>query len=386
MNVFLRRLGKFSSVILLATTPLLGHAQVKIGFAAGLTGDSSHYGVDLERGAKIAIDEANSSHLKINGKPVTFELVVEDDQSDPRMGTIVAQRLVDEGVVGVVGHFNSGTTLPASAIYHSAGIPMVSPTASNPTLTSQGFNNVFRLVNSDAQLGAYAARYAVQNMHAMHIGTLDDRTAFGQGLADAFSKAVVAAGGTVADREFTADQSEDFRAQITAMKAKGVDVVFFAGLDKQAGELSKQIHQLNLKATILGGGSFANDNFLSLAGPTGEGTVSWEPGVALSMMPGGAGFDAKMKSRYHAGVLAYSPNAYDAVWTLIHAMQKANSTEPKVYLPAVVQTSFAGVSGPISFMPNGDLKDPPATLYKVINGKWVPQMIARNGQMHPLGQ
>ena len=357
-------------------TPSAYAADVVIGFAAPLTGGSAHYGVDLRRGVELALDDANAKKLTIGGQPVHFVLDSEDDQGDPRMGSQVAQKMVDARVAGVVGHFNSGTSIPASRIYNTAGIPMVSPTATNPTLTAQGFNNVFRVVNSDAQMGQLAGHSAVQALKGKSIAVIDDRTAFGQGMADEFSKGVEAAGGKVVDREYTTDKAVDFKAQLTRIKSFNPDVVFWGGLDQQAGLMMKQMRQLGIRAAMLGGGSFENDTFLKVAGNSAEGAMSWDYGVPLSRMKTGQEFDRRMKAKYNEGVVAYAPSAYDATWVLVNAMQKANSTDPKVYGPQVKSVSFEGISGNIAFMPNGDMKDPTATFYKVIDGKWTPQAVA----------
>ena len=359
-------------------------ADVTIGFAAPLTGGSAHYGVDLKRGVELALDDANAKNLKIGNQTVHFVLDAEDDQGDPRMGSQVAQKMVDANVAGVVGHFNSGTSIPASRIYNTAGIPMVSPTATNPTLTAQGFNNVFRVVNSDAQMGKLAGQSAVQSMKGKSIAVIDDRTAFGQGMADEFSKGVEAAGGKVVDREFTTDKAVDSKAQLTKIKSFNPDVIFWGGLDQQAGLLAKQMRQLGIQAVMLGGGSFENETFLSVAGASAEGAVSWDYGIPLSRMKTGREFDEKMKKKYNEGVVAYSPAAYDATWVLINAMLKANSTDPKVYGPVIKSVSFEGVSGSIAFLPNGDMKEPTATFYKVIDGKWVPQAIAVGDKVDPI--
>lgn len=361
-------------------------ADVTIGFAAPLTGGSAHYGVDLKRGVELALDDANAKNLKIGGKPVHFVIDAEDDQGDPRMGSQVAQKMVDANVAGVVGHFNSGTSIPASRIYNTAGIPMVSPTATNPTLTAQGFNNVFRVVNSDAQMGKLAGQSAVQSLKGKSIAVIDDRTAFGQGMADEFSKGVEAAGGKIVDREYTTDKAVDLKAQLTKIKSFNPDVVFWGGLDQQAGLLAKQMRQLGIRAVLLGGGSFENETFLKVAGPSAEGATSWDYGIPLSKMKTGREFDEKMKKKYNEGVVAYAPAAYDATWALINAMIKANSTDPKVYGPFVKSVSFEGISGSIAFLPNGDMKDPTATFYKVVDGKWVPQAVAVGDKVDPIAK
>ncbi|SIT41405.1 Extracellular ligand-binding receptor [Paraburkholderia ribeironis] len=359
--------------------------DVTIGLASGLTGPSAHYGQDIKRGAELAIEDANAQKLTIGGKPVHFVLQVEDDQGDPRVGAQVAQKLVDAHVVGIVGHFNSGTSIPASRIYHDAHIPMVSPAATNPTLTSQGFANVFRLVNSDAQMGELAGRSAVESLKGKSIAVIDDRTAFGQGIADEFVKGVEKAGGKIAMREYTTDKAVDFRAQLTHLKSANPDVIFWAGLDQQAATVAKQMRSLGMKAVLLGGGSFENDTFLQVAGPqAADGAMSWGYGAPVGTSKTAQQFDERMKSKFGEGVVAFAPNAYDATWVLIRAMQKANSINPTVYVKDIKSVSFTGITGDVSFQSNGDLKAPGATLYKVQQGKWVPIATTNGDKIEPL--
>lgn len=346
--------------------------EIKIGFAAALSGAQAHYGKDMEYAAKVAIDEANAKNLQIHGQAVKFKLVSEDDQADPKTGTAAAQRLVDVGVVAVVGHFNSGTSIPASRIYNAAGIAQVSPTATNPTLTSQGYKNVFRVINSDTQLGSYAGKYAVSGKEFKRIAIVDDRTAFGQGMADQFDKAVKAANGTVVAREFTTDKSVDFASILTRLKGMQVDMIFFGGQDAQAGPMTKQMKQLGMRATLMGGGGFRNKLFIQSAGPAAEGTLSWDYGLPLSKMPGGKVLRDKMKERYNVEPEDFAPFSYDATWAIIHAIVKANSSDPKDFLPALAAIDFDGVTGRIKFDAKGDLINPPATLFEVRGNDWFP--------------
>jgi branched-chain amino acid transport system substrate-binding protein len=188
---------------------------VKIGHVAPLTGPIAHLGKDNENGARLAIEDANAKKVEIDGKLVQFELLGEDDQADPKTGTVVAQKLVDAKVAGVVGHLNSGTTIPASAIYNQAGLPQISPSATNPKYTQQGFNTAFRVMANDIQQGSVVGTYAVKDLGGKKIAIIDDRTAYGQGLADEVEKAAKAAGATIVAREFTTDKATDFKAILT---------------------------------------------------------------------------------------------------------------------------------------------------------------------------
>lgn len=345
---------------------------VKLGFAAVLSGAQGHYGKGMEYATRIAIEEANAKKFQIGGQTVKFELISEDDQADPKAGAAAAQRLVDAGVTAVIGHFNSGTSIPASRIYYAAGIPQISPAATNPILTSQGYKTVFRTINTDAQLGFYAGKYAVEGRRAQRIGIVDDRTAFGQGMAEEFKKAVRAAKGNVVGHEFTTDKAVDFNAILTSFKSKKVDLIFFGGLDPQAGPMARQMKQLQMDAVLMGGGGFTNKNFIDSAGPGAEGTLSWDYGLPLSKMPGGKSLIEKMKAKYNVETDLFAPFSYDATWVVINAIVKANSTDPKVFVPVLAATDYDGVTGKIKFDKKGDLINPPATLFVVKNGEWVP--------------
>ena len=351
--------------------------QVRIGFAGPLTGPSGHQGLDVEHGVSIAIEEANQQKLKIGDKVAEFKLVSEDDVADPRTGTAVAQRLVDAKVAVVIGHYNSGTSIPASKIYGDAGIPQISPSATNPALTKQGIKSVFRVVNDDATLGRYAGNYLVNKLGAKRIAIFDDRTAYGQGLADEVNKAVKAAGGNVVVREYTNDKATDFNAILTTAKAQQVDAVFFAALDYQAAPMAKQMKNLGIKAKFMNIGNLPNDEFKKMAGSAAEGAYAWNYGTPLQDMPKGAAFEQKLKDKFGMGVVQSSPAAYDATWAAINAMVKAQSDDPAVYLPVLKSSSYDGVTGTIAFDESGNLKNAAATIFQFENGKWKTLAVER---------
>lgn len=353
---------------------------VKIGFAGPLTGPSAHQGQDVEHGVSIAIEEANEQKLKIGGKVIEFKMVSEDDGADPRTGTAVAQRLVDSGVAVVIGHYNSGTSIPASKIYADAGVPQISPSATNPLLTSQGIPSVFRVVNDDAALGRYAGSYIVKDLGAKRVAVIDDRTAYGQGLADEVVKAVKAAHGEVAVREYTNDKSTDFNSILTTAKSEGVDLVFFAALDYQAAPMAKQMKNLGLKAKFMNIGNLPNDDFKKMAGSSAEGVYAWNYGMPLKDMPRGLAFEQKLKDKFGTGVVQSSPFAYDATWAAINAMVKAQSADPAVYLAALKSASYDGVTGTIAFDEKGNLKNAAATVFQFQGGQWNTLSIERGKQ------
>jgi len=346
-----------------------GEEIIRIGAIQPLTGPQSHLGKDNENGTRMAIDDANARGITIGGKKVKFELLSEDDQADPKTATIVAQKMVDAKVNGIIGHLNSGTTIPASKIYADAGIVQISPSATNPKYTEQGFRTAFRVMPNDVQQGRVLGDFAVTRLGAKKVAIIDDRTAYGQGLADQFEKAAKAAGAEIVAREFTTDKSTDFMAILTAVKAKNADVLFFGGMDAQGGPMIKQFKTLGLNAKFLMGDGGSTPEFIKLAGGGAEGAYSSLPGLPLDKMPGGKAFSDKFTAKY-GQIQLYAPYCYDAVSVMIAAMQKADSADPTKYLPALAGITHDGVTAKVSFDAKGDIKDGAITLYQVKNGKW----------------
>ncbi|MEW5757568.1 MAG: branched-chain amino acid ABC transporter substrate-binding protein [Pseudomonadota bacterium] len=342
---------------------------VKIGSVAPLTGPQSHLGKDQENGIRMALEEINAGGVTLGGKKVTFELVSEDDMADPKTATVVAQKLADEHVAGVIGHLNSGTSIPASKIYSDAGIAQISPSATAVAYTAQGYQTAFRVMTNDAQQGKVLGEFAAKTLGAKTLAIIDDRTAYGQGLADEVEKAAMAAGASIVAREFTTDKATDFMAILTSIKGKKPDVIFFGGMDSQAGPMAKQLKSLGITAKFLGGDGFQSAQFLKLAGADAEGVYATSPGLPLEQMPGGKEFNEKFSAKY-GQIQIYAPYAYDATRVMIEAMRRADSAEPAKYLPELVKTNFNGVTGPIAFDEKGDIRGGAVTVYQVQNGQW----------------
>jgi branched-chain amino acid transport system substrate-binding protein len=347
------------------------HAQVvvKIGFASPLTGGQANYGKDNQNGAQMAIDELNAQNLKIGGKSVKFELMAEDDQADPKLGPVVAQKFVDANVNGVVGHFNSGVTIPASTVYASAGIPELS-VSTNVKYTQQGYKTAFRLMADDGKQGKALGEYAVKTLKLKRLAVIDDATAYGQGLAEEFAKAVKASGGTVVKVEHTNDKAVDFAAVLTSIKAANPEAIFFGGYDQQAGPMAKQMRQLGMNIPLMGGETMNSAKFIELAGPAAEGSIASTPGAALESRPGGKAFAEKYKARFGQDIGLYAPYFYDGAMVIAAAMKAANSTDPAKYLPALAKINYKGITADIAFDPHGDLTHGLLTIFQVKNGKW----------------
>jgi len=377
----MRRFAVLPCLLVLAAAPAIHAQTVRIGTVSPLSGSGAHQGKDIENGARMAIDELNAKGAMVGGKKVTWVLQPEDDGADPKMGTAAAQKLVDAGAVAVVGHLNSGTTVPASKIYNSAGIPQISPAATTPLYTHQGYKTAFRVVANDSLVGRTLASYSIKTLHATKIAVIDDRTAFGQGLADEFVKGVKAAGGAqVVSRQFTNDKATDFNAILTQIRARKPDVVFYGGMDAVAGPLLKQMKALGIQAKLVSGDGICSEKLPQLAGDAlGNDHV-------LCVVAGGVTgpeeanftrFSERYRQRYKMALQTYAPYAYDAVMVFAQAMQQAGSSDPGKFLPALAKIKYQGVTGSIAFDPNGDLLNAALTLYTYRDGRKVKLQVIR---------
>jgi branched-chain amino acid transport system substrate-binding protein len=371
---------KLNAVVVAAATLMAGTAMaqdlvVKIGHVGPTSGAIAHLGKDNENGARLAIEELNAKGVMIGGKKAKFELLPEDDAGDPKQGTAAAQKLVDSKVNGVIGHLNSGTSIPASKLYSDAGIPQISPSATNPKFTRNGYKTTFRVVADDVHLGGTLGKYAVTQLKGKAIAIIDDRTAYGQGVAEEFEKGVKAAGGKTVGRQFTTDKATDFTAILTAIKGANPDVVFFGGMDAVAGPMLRQMKQLGINAKFMGGDGICSGELPKLAaGTMGDGQVICAEAGGIDPKDAAAtkamnDFRAKFKAKFNADVQIYAPYVYDATMVMADAMVKAGSADPAKYLPVLAKTAgFKGVTGTIAFDEKGDIKNGALTLYTYKGG------------------
>ncbi len=339
---------------------------VRIGHVAPISGAQAHYGKDNENGSRMAIEELNAQGVEIGGKKVKFELLAEDDAADPKQGAAVAQKLCDSKAAGVVGHLNSGTTIPASKVYNDCGIPHITGAATNPNLTKPGYKTTFRIIANDNALGAGLASYAADTLKLKTVAVVDDRTAYGQGLANVFKRVAAEKGIKVVDEQFTTDKATDFMAILTAIKSKNPDAVFYGGMDPQAGPMLRQMEQLGMgNVKFVGGDGVCTTEIAKLAGgaKTLGNVVCAEGGSSLAKMPGGMAWKAKYDAKFPGQYQIYSPYTYDATMLMVDAMKRAGSSDPKVYIPELLKSNYKGVTATIAFEPNGEIKNPAITLY-----------------------
>src|SRR5688572_28000862 len=358
--------------------------EIKKGNVGPLTGGIAHLGKDNENGARLAIEEANDAKIKIDGKDVKFTLVAEDDQADPKVGATVAQKLVDAKVVGVVGHLNSGTSIPASPIYNQAGIPVISGSATNPKLTEQGFKNVFRVVARDDQQGPAVANYLAANNKPKVVAVIDDATAYGEGIANEVEKTLKAAKINVLPREKGTDKTTDWKAILTKLRGRNPDAVFYGGMDATGGPLLKQGRELGIKAVFSFGDGACTDKMKELAGDAAEGLLCSQAGIPVEAAD--KKFLDAYKKKFNTDPILYSPFTYDAANMLIQAMQKANSSDPKKYLPVLQKIEFSGATGKIAFDDKGDRKDAEMTIFTMKGGKLAPVAVIKGGKTQTYDQ
>jgi branched-chain amino acid transport system substrate-binding protein len=369
---------KLTAAMAIAAIAGMAAAQdqvVKIGHVAPLSGPQAHYGKDNENGVRMAIEDLNAKGVTIGGKKVKFEIQAEDDAADPKQGTAAAQKLCDAKVAGVVGHLNSGTTIPASKVYHDCGIPHVTGAATNPALTKPGYDTTYRIIANDNALGSALALYAADKLKLKKVAIIDDRTAYGQGVAEVFKKTAVSKGMQVVDEQFTNDKATDFMAILTAIKAKNPDAVFYGGMDPQAGPMLRQMEQLGMtNVKYFGGDGICTSEIakLSAGAKTLSNVVCAEGGAAIAKMPGGTAWKDRYDKKYPGQFQVYSPYTYDATFVLVDAMQRANSIDPKKYIPFLKKADFKGVTSKIQFEPNGELKNAATTLYNYVDGTKTP--------------
>jgi branched-chain amino acid transport system substrate-binding protein len=348
---------------------------VKIGHVAPMSGPQAHYGKDNENGVRMAIEDLNAQGVTIGGKKVKFEIQAEDDAADPKQGTAAAQKLCDAKVNGVVGHLNSGTTIPASKVYHDCGIPHVTGAATNPDLTKPKYDTTYRIIANDNALGAALALYAADKLKLKKVAIIDDRTAYGQGVAEVFKKTAQSKGMQVVGQEYTNDKATDFMAILTSIKSKNPDAIFYGGMDAQGGPMLRQLDQLGMtNVKFFGGDGICTQKIIELSGGAKslENVVCAEGGASLDKMPGGKAWKERYDKKYPGQFQIYSPYTYDATFVLVDAMKRAGSTDPKKYIPFLKKTNYKGVTANIAFEPNGELKNAATTLYSYKGGKKTP--------------
>ena len=361
------------AALLCASNAALAQEQsVKIGVTGPLSGANAFAGKDNENGVRLAIEELNTQKIKVGGKQLRFELQSEDDAGDPKQGVTVAQKLVDGGIKFVLGPYNSGVAIPASRVYNDAGV-LMSTVGTNPKITQGGYKNLFRIVASDEKAGSNMAGYAANVLKVKKVGVIDDRTAFGQGLADEFAKEAQKLGLTVVGREFTTDKATDFMAILTNMKAKQPEVIFYGGYAPQAAPMARQMKQLGINAKLLGGDTLCSPEMPKLGADAVNNVVYCAyAGMLTDSDAGAKAFQEKFKKRFGQNPDVYGPFYYDQVMNIGEAMQKSGSIDPAKVGAYMHQQTYKGVMGEYAYDDKGNRIKAPIVVMTFEGGKAKP--------------
>jgi len=348
---------------------------ILIGLAGPMTGDQSKIGRDLKRGASLAVAAWNAKGGVMSRE---IRLEIGDDQHDPKQAVSVANKLIHLGIVGMVGHFNSSASIPASSVYHDAGIPMITPGSTNPRLTEQGYANVFRVVGRDDQQGAVAAQFIARKLKAKRIAILHDKTTYGQGLAEELKKALAAYPEIeVISFDGLAQGDKDFRGILTSLKAAKPDLFFFGGIFPEGGLLVKQAKEVGLEAPMMSGDGVIDPKFIEIAGAAAEGSyLTFTPDP--DKIPQAKAFLTAYRSKYGNELAPYAIYGYDAANILLQAISESQSTEAEKIIATLRKIKYKGASGEISFDAKGDVTKSPYIVWITKNGKfeafWNPEI------------
>ncbi len=353
--------------IFLAAAILVGCAKeeadvIRIGAAGPMTGDQSKMGIDLKNAVELAVSEWNERGGVLGKKVV---LLAGDDQADPKQAVSVANKFINQHVAGVVGHWNSNCSIPASENYHRAGIVMITPATTNPKLTRQGFKNVFRVCGTDDQQGRVAADFVLKKIRPKRVAVIHDKSTYGQGLAD-FFKASVEGKVEVVYYDGIVQRDPDYKAVLTAIKERRPDIYFFGGVYPEAGRLVRQAKEIGFTAPMVTGDGVFDPTFIKIAGNAGDGTyVTF--GKDPATLPTAKAFIDKYKARYGEPG-PYSIYAYDAANIILTAIQNTGSTDGAVLSDFIAKTKFKAAFGEVSFDSNGDVTNAPYVVWQVKDG------------------
>jgi branched-chain amino acid transport system substrate-binding protein len=346
-----------------------GDPVLKIGFIGILSGQYKAYGVDEQYGVQLAIDAANAAGVTFNGTKYTLQLDSQDDQALAAIGAQGATKLVDDKVVAVIGGTFSTATIAESKIFSDNGITQISPSATNDKYTSQGFKTTFRVVGHDNQQGSADADFMIKTLGCKNVGIMDDKSSYGQGLADNVAKQIPVDGGVVIDREHVDANQTDFSAQLTAMKGHNPDVIFYGGYSPQLGPMITQARRQGIKATFVSGDGSHNAQLYKLAGADAVGSFTSDAGPDPSLQPGYAAFQTAYKAKYNQDIFQYAPQAFDATNIIINAIKAAGADKAAILAAVAATNNYQGVAQVYSFTSTGDVKESIFTIYKV-NGAY----------------
>ena len=366
----------FHGLVILVAAVFLGSsvqaATLKIGVAGPLTGDQAAFGEMLKNGATLAVEEWNAKGgVSVGGKKMKVDILWGDDRHDPREGVSIAHKFVNSGAVGIVGHFNSSVSIPASTVYAEAGVVQITPASTNPKLTEQGFSTVFRVCGRDDQQGEVAANYIVDTLKLKRIAILHDKTTYGQGLADETKRFLEKRGVKAVFYSGVVQGDKDYTPVLTAAKQKKPELVYFGGIHPEAILLVKQMRErLGMKALFMSGDGIVTDEYYKIAGKSAEGTY-------LTFTPDQTKLSAAQnvlknhRKRYGKEVGAYTIYSYVATNLILNAIQATGSTKGAKLSAHLRSKPWNTSLGKLQFNKKGDVLESPYVLWRVKGAKFV---------------
>jgi branched-chain amino acid transport system substrate-binding protein len=342
-----------------------------IGFVAPITGDQAYVGTGVLYGAQMAVEDANVKGPVFGS--TKLKLLALDDQHNPTQAVLAANKLVaNPDVMGVIGHFNSSCTKPASAIYHEGRLPQITPASTNPEISRQGFDTFFRVCATDDVQGPAAAEFVYSKLGLRRVAIVDDKTTYGQGLTDQFEKVFKRLGGTVLSHDGITQGEKDFTPLLTRIKAAAPELIFFGGVYPELSLLIKQADKLGLNAPWMGGDGVYDVTLIKLVTPeVAEGTYTTMLGVDPRSLPEAQDFVKRYEARY-GEIGSFSAYGYDATSVLIDAIRRAGKKDRKAVLEELRKTKdFPGIQGVINFDAKGDAVGQSVGVFKVENGRFL---------------
>lgn len=359
-----------------------GKNVAKIALVAPITGDLAAMGQGMKNAAQMAVDEEKERRIygqtatsrgTLPGVGIFIELAAFDDRADPKEAVNVASQIVsDRAIVGVVGHLNSGCSIPASAVYNRYNLLMISPASTNPKLTQQGFKNVFRTCTTDEVQGSFAAGYSFRKLGLRKISIIHDKTPYGQGLAEEFSKKFRDDGGKILSFDGINIGDKDFNALLTRIKSLSPQVIFFGGVYGEGGLISRQAKGLGLKVPLIGGDALKSPEYIDIGGKATEGDIITMVGLPAEKLPQSKEFIDKYTKLYpNAKIQPYDAYTYDTTNMIIQAIRTVGSDKTKIG-DYIAQVKYSGLIGTTSFDEKGDTTNKAISIYKIQNGEFVP--------------
>jgi len=366
MRLFFRAAA--SVFLFLSLSAAMAQQQtVMIGVAAPM---SMAPGQSMRDAVQFALEHINHQGLRIDGKSVTLKMFLVDDKNDPNLAVLGARAAVSAGVVGVIGHLSTDTSVAAAKVYSDAGIPQLSPTAAGREFTRQGYQTVFQLLGHSEHAAPYLAETAIKMLRAKRIMLIDNDTSLGRELARNFGTAVTRLGGNLVDTDRINFKSSDFNNAVSKIRNSDADLVFFAGVVPQSSALAARFQQIGLHTQLLLAGGAINPQFPQKSEEYPDGTLVLVQGNPVEKAPDFKRLEKEYRQKYTSPLIPLTWVAYDAVAMLVEAMKRTDSLSPSVLSVALHQMKYSGLSGSISFAADGSRDNPRYTLYRAEQKTW----------------